>query len=88
MTTELGKVEVTSDESKIELIDHVVAKLPEDVKLDKDYNDTVTLQAVSADGTILASAISPAKTSLSIKVKKLQRLYLFEQLLLEHLIQI
>lgn len=73
MTTELGKVEVTSDESKIELIDHVVAKLPEDVKLDKDYNDTVTLQAVSADGTILASAISPAKTSLSIKVKKITK---------------
>lgn len=67
------RVEVTSDESKIDLIDHVVAKLPDNVKLSSDYNDTVTLQAVSADGTILASSINPAKTDLEVKLKKLVR---------------
>ncbi|MGT2887196.1 CdaR family protein [Streptococcus didelphis] len=67
------KVEVTSDESKIDLIDHVVAKLPEEVKLTSDYKDEVTLQAVSADGTILASSISPAKTELSVAVKKITK---------------
>lgn len=67
------RVEVTSDESKIDLIDHVVAKLPDNVKLSSDYNDTVTLQAVSADGTILASSINPAKTDLEVKIKKISK---------------
>lgn len=68
-----SKVEVTSDESKIGMIDHVVAKLPENVNLSTNYNSEVTLQAVSADGTILASSISPAKTHLKIKVKKITK---------------
>ncbi|MFZ2483946.1 MAG: CdaR family protein [Streptococcus parauberis] len=67
------RVEVTSVESKIDLIDHVVAKLPDNVKLSSDYNDTVTLQAVSADGTILASSINPAKTDLEVKIKKISK---------------
>ncbi len=67
------RVEVTSDESKIDLIDHVVAKLPDNVKLSSDYNDTVTLQAVSADGTILTSSINPAKTDLEVKIKKISK---------------
>lgn len=73
ITTTDKKVAVTSDESKIDLIDHVVAKLPDNVKLSSDYNDTVTLQAVSADGTILASSISPAKTDLEVKIKKISK---------------
>ncbi|MGT2932853.1 CdaR family protein [Streptococcus catagoni] len=71
--TEHKKVEVTSDESKIDLIDHVIAKLPDNVKLDKDYSDEVTLQAVTSDGTILASSISPAKTLLKVKVNKITK---------------
>lgn len=68
--TGVNKVEVTSDESTIALIDHVVAKLPDDQVLDRNYSSRVTLQAVSADGTILASAIDPAKTNLSVASKK------------------
>ncbi|EMF50051.1 CdaR family protein [Streptococcus parauberis] len=73
ITSSDKRVEVTSDESKIDLIDHVVAKLPDNVKLSSDYNDTVTLQAVSADGTILASSINPAKTDLEVKIKKISK---------------
>lgn len=73
MNTGIDKVEVTSDESKIDLIDHVVAKVPDDVKLNADYRGEVTLQAVSADGTVLASSISPAKTTLSVSVKKITK---------------
>ncbi|KHD45152.1 CdaR family protein [Streptococcus hongkongensis] len=73
MTTSDKRVEVTSDESKVDLIDHVIAKLPDNVRLSSDYNDTVTLQAVSADGTILASSIDPAKTGLSVKIKKISK---------------
>ncbi|HGC7935053.1 TPA: YbbR-like domain-containing protein, partial [Streptococcus pyogenes] len=71
--TGVDKVEVTSDESTIALIDHVVAKLPDDQVLDRNYSSRVTLQAVSADGTILASAIDPAKTNLSVAVKKITK---------------
>ncbi|WP_326625419.1 YbbR-like domain-containing protein [Streptococcus pyogenes] len=71
--TGVNKVEVTSDESTIALIDHVVAKLPDDQVLDRNYSSRVTLQAVSADGTILASAIDPAKTNLSVAVKKIMK---------------
>lgn len=73
ISTGISKVEVTSDESKIDLIDHVVAKLPDDVNLKEDYSDEVTLQAVSADGTVLASSISPAKTNLKVSIKKITK---------------
>ncbi|VTP94792.1 hypothetical membrane associated protein [Streptococcus equi subsp. zooepidemicus] len=71
--TGIDKVEVTSDESTIALIDHVVAKLPDDQVLDANYSSRVTLQAVAADGTILASAIDPAKANLSVSVKKITK---------------
>lgn len=71
--TGVNKVEVTSDESTIALIDHVVAKLPDDQVLDRNYSSRVILQAVSADVTILASAIDPAKTNLSVAVKKITK---------------
>lgn len=73
ISTSLRKVEVTSDESKIDMIDHVVAKLPDDVRLSADYSGEVTLQAVSADGTVLASSISPAKTNLKVAIKKITK---------------
>lgn len=73
MSTGKEKVEVTSDESKIDVIDHVVAKVPDDIKLNADYKQEVTLQAVSADGTVLASSISPAKTTLNVSVKKITK---------------
>lgn len=69
----MEKVEVTSDESIIQQIDHVVAKLPDNENITGDYSGQVSLQAVSADGTILASVISPAKTTLTVKVKKLTK---------------
>ncbi|MGT2935358.1 CdaR family protein [Streptococcus castoreus] len=71
--TGINKAEVTSDESIIALIDHVVAKLPDDQVLDANYSSRVTLQAVSADGTILASVIDPAKTNLFVGVKKITK---------------
>ncbi|EHI69396.1 CdaR family protein [Streptococcus ictaluri] len=71
--TGIDKAEVTSDESTIALIDHVVAKLPDDEVLSANYSSRVTLQAVSADGTILASAIDPAKANLAVTVKKITK---------------
>lgn len=71
--TDITKVEVTSDESIINQIDHVVAKLPETKVLDGNYNGRVALQAVAADGTILASAINPSKAKLEVKVRKLTK---------------
>ena len=73
VSTDLSEVEVTSDESIINQIDHVVAKLPESEVLDSDYSGRVALQAVAADGTILASAINPSKAKLDVTVKKLTK---------------
>ena len=73
VSTDLSEVEVTSDESIINQIDHVVAKLPESEVLDSDYSGPVALQAVAADGTILASAINPSKAKLDVTVKKLTK---------------
>lgn len=68
-----SRVDVTSDEATINKIDHVVAKLPEEDILSDDFSGKVTLQAVSADGTILASIIDPSKTTLKVAVKKLSK---------------
>lgn len=70
---DISEVSVTSDESIIGQIDHVIAQIPEDKILSNDYSGQVNLQAVSADGTILASIISPAKANLTVKVKKLTK---------------
>ena len=61
ISTSASEVEVTSDESTIEQIDHVVAVLPENQVLSKDYSGSVTLQAVSENGKILPSIIDPTK---------------------------
>lgn len=47
----------------------MVAKLPETEVLDSNYSGRVALQAVAADGTILASAINPSKAKLEVTVK-------------------
>ncbi|MGT2828163.1 YbbR-like domain-containing protein [Streptococcus hillyeri] len=65
----LTKVKVTSDETNIGQIDHVVAALPDGTRLDEDYNDGVTLQAVSQNGMILPAVVEPASANLKIKVK-------------------
>lgn len=73
IATDVSNVQVTSDESIVNQIDHVVASLPESEILSESYSNQVALQAVSADGTILASVISPAKTRLDVTVKKLTK---------------
>ncbi|UOC10576.1 CdaR family protein [Streptococcus equinus] len=73
VSTDVSEVEVTSDESIIDQIDHVVANLPENEVLNGNYSGRVALQAVSADGTILASAINPSKARLEVSVKKLTK---------------
>lgn len=73
IVTDDSKVEVTSDESTIQQVDHVVASLPEDNLLRNDFRGNVILQAVSADGTILPAVINPAKTLLTVEVKKLTK---------------
>ena len=74
VSTDVSEVEVTSDESIIDQIDHVVANLPENEVLNGNYSGRVALQAVSADGTILASAINPSKARLEVSVKKLTKI--------------
>lgn len=64
---------LTSDESTIEQIDHVVAVLPENQVLSKDYSGSVTLQAVSENGKILPSIIDPTKTDLEVEVEELSK---------------
>ena len=71
--TNVSEVEVTSSDSIIDQIDHVVAKLPETEVLDGNYSGRVALQAVAADGTILASVINPSKAKLEVVVKKLTK---------------
>ncbi len=73
VSTDVSEVEVTSAESIIDQIDHVVANLPENEVLNGNYSGRVALQAVSADGTILASAINPSKARLEVSVKKLTK---------------
>ncbi|SDO50308.1 YbbR domain-containing protein [Streptococcus equinus] len=73
VSTDISEVEVTSSESIIDQIDHVVAKLPENEVLNSNYNGRVALQAVAADGTILASAINPSKARLEVNIKKLTK---------------
>ncbi|MFC6994360.1 CdaR family protein [Streptococcus loxodontisalivarius] len=73
VSVDTDEVTVVSDESTMSQIDHVVANLPEDQVLDSNYSGNVTLQAVSADGTVLASVIDPAKVGLSVTVKRLSK---------------
>lgn len=70
---DLSKVKVTSDETNIGQIDHVVATLPDGMKLEGDYNDDVTLQAVSKNGMILPAVVEPASANLQVKVKSLTK---------------
>ncbi|MFC5630419.1 MULTISPECIES: CdaR family protein [Streptococcus] len=69
----LTKVKVTSDETIIGQIDHVVATLPDGMRLEGDYNDSITLQAVSENGMILPAVIEPASANLQITVSSLTK---------------
>lgn len=67
------KVEVTSSEDIINQIDHVQAVLEGGANLSDDYDGNLLLQAVSANGTVLASSISPAKVHAKITLRKLSK---------------
>ena len=67
------KVEVTSSEDIINQIDHVQAVLEGSANLSDDYDGNLLLQAVSANGTVLASSISPAKVHAKIALRKLSK---------------
>ena len=69
----LDEVEVTSSENIINQIDHVQAVLEGDSNLSEDYDGNLVLQAVSANGTVLASSISPAKVHAKISLRKLSK---------------
>lgn len=68
-----NQVSVTTNESTIGQIDHVEAVLPQDQVLGEDFSGAVTLQAVSSDGTILASVVDPAKTRVNVTLKRLTK---------------
>lgn len=67
------KVEVTSSEGIINQIDHVEAVLEGGANLSDDYDGNLLLQAISANGTVLASSISPAKVHAKITLRKLSK---------------
>lgn len=67
------KVEVTSSEDIINQIDHVQAVLEGNANMSDDYDGNLLLQAVSANGTVLASSISPAKVHAKITLRKLSK---------------
>lgn len=73
VTLDEDKVEVTSSEDIISQIDHVQAVLPGDTELSDDYKGDLILQAVSESGTVLASAISPAKVGAQITLNHLTK---------------
>lgn len=70
---ELSKAKVTSDETTIGQIDHVVATLPDGLKLEGDYNDNITLQAVSENGMILPAVVEPSSANLQINTESLTK---------------
>lgn len=70
---DVDTVEVTSDEAVIDQIDKVVAKLPEDAYLTRSFQDQVSLQALSANGTVLPGVFSPAKVELTVRLGKLTK---------------
>lgn len=70
----LDQVDVTSDETTIDQIAKVVARWPEEESLSSKSNqESVPLQALSENGTILPVIISPAKADLTVKLKKLTK---------------
>lgn len=68
--TEATSVEVVTDEDTMSKVAKVIAKLPSEDTISDNYTETVTLQAVDAEGNYLPSIISPGETNLIIKVKK------------------
>lgn len=64
------KIKVTSDEETLARITRVVAILPSNIILDKNYAGTVTLLALDDEGNALPSVISPSETHLKINIKE------------------
>lgn len=67
------EVSVMSDESIIDQISHVVAKLPDGEVLSEDYNGEITLQAVNSSGMILPTVIEPAKVKMRVSLEQLNK---------------
>lgn len=71
---DVSDVAVTSDENTIGQIARVIASLPDETSLSKDQvKESVTLQAVSEQGTILPAIITPAKAELTVNLQKLTK---------------
>ena len=69
VTTSTARVQVVSDQETLEKVDHVVASLPENIKVTGNYTASVALQAVDKDGNVLPSVINPTEVELKIHVK-------------------
>lgn len=67
------KVEVTTDEATMELIDRIGLALPENQILTDHYEGDLGLQAYAKDGKVLPASISPATVKVAIKLKKLTK---------------
>ena len=63
------EVTVTSDEDTIKRLDHVEASLSQGEIIDGDYNGTVVLRPVDANGNLLAGVVSPYQTTVKLTVK-------------------
>lgn len=70
---DVDKVEVTSDETTINQIDHVRAVIAEDTPISNDGEYPVNLQAVTANGTILPTVINPAKVTADLNLRRLTK---------------
>ncbi|MET3558484.1 YbbR domain-containing protein [Streptococcus rupicaprae] len=70
LATKVTEAEVTTDESTMAKIDHILATLPSDQTVSENITSTVTLKAVDAEGNLLPAIISPEETTMVIKVKK------------------
>lgn len=69
-----SKVEVTTDEATMELIDYIGLALPENQILTDNYEGELGLQAYSKDGKVLAASITPATVKVAVKLKKLTKI--------------
>ncbi|WP_269797467.1 CdaR family protein [Streptococcus sp. SM5] len=60
------RVSVTSDEDTLSKIDKIVAMLPTSERLTGNYSDSVPLQAVDKNGTVLPVVITPFETTMKV----------------------
>ena len=60
------RVSVTSDEDTLSKIDKIVAMLPTSERITGNYSDSVPLQAVDKNGTVLPVVITPFETTMKV----------------------